>query len=221
LLVTIAAGLGGVQYKAGKDGTGALVLAVLIAVGFVGIQATASKQARQAVERYLHGKDPASRVLDASMTSFPANPLCWMFVSVESNEESDSYRLQRGLVSLAPALIPVAACPPGLSGQAMLQHATPALAVLSQHEGSLSALRTLSDENCHFNAWLRFARAPLLADGYASDLRFMSASRGNFTTLHLGELKDRACSPHVPQWGFPRADMLTAPEKSKNSSATE
>lgn len=208
LLAGIAVVLAVVQYKAAKHGSAGLILAMIIAAGFVGAQGFASGQARQTVERYLQHENPDGRMLDAAMTSFPSNPFCWLFVSVESNEAADSYRLRRGLLSLAPGLMPVTACPPSLSEHAALSPVTPAIAFLSQHEGSLSALRSLGEENCHFNAWLRFARAPLLVGDQASDLRFMSASRGNFTTIFLDGFKDHSCSPHVPQWGFPRADML-------------
>lgn len=210
LLGVLAAILAIVQRQTGKQGTSGLLLGVSAAAGFVLMQAFASMAARQSLEQYLRSEDPARRVLDLAMTPFPANPRCWMFVSVQSNEGSDSYRLQRGHLSIAPESLPVGACPPAMAEQLTPLRATPGIAVLAQHEGRLSALRTLSAENCHFNAWMRFARTPALARSgdYAFDMRFTSASRGNFTTIRLDDFKERACSAHIPQWGYPRADML-------------
>ena len=48
---------------------------------------------------------------------------------------------------------------------------------------------------------MRFAHVPVLAGSgdYALDLRFLSASRGNFTTIGLDDFRERARSAHVPQ----------------------
>lgn len=209
-LGVLAVILASVQGRTGKQGTGALWLGVAAAAGFVLMQAVASMAARQSLEQYLRSEDPASRILDLAMTPFPSNPRCWIFVSVQTNEGTDGYRLQRGHMSIAPETLPVSACPPAMAEQQKPLRTTPDIAVLAQHEGRLSALRTLSAENCHFNAWMRFARTPALARSgdYAFDMRFTSASRDNFTTIRLDDFKDRACSAHIPQWDHPRADML-------------
>jgi inner membrane protein len=209
-LAVLAVLLAGVQLRAGKQGTSGLWLGVAAVSGFVVVQAIGAMSARQSLEQYLHSEDPASRVLDLAMTPFPSNPRCWIFVSVQSNEEAGTYRLQRGHLSTTPETLPVGACPPALAEQLVPARATATIAIHAEHEGRLAALRTLSAENCHFNAWMRFARAPVLAGSgdYALDLRFMSASRGNFTTIRLDDFQKRACSAHVPQWDHPRADML-------------
>jgi inner membrane protein len=74
--------------------------------------------------------------------------------------------------------------------------------------GDLGALRELARTNCHFAAWMRFARAPLLAHGTATDIRFSASPRGNFTTLDIEDTVGKACPRAVPQWGFPRGDLL-------------
>jgi len=66
----------------------------------------------------------------------------------------------------------------------------------------------LKRNNCYFSAWLRFARMPAVEGTTATDIRFSSSPRGNFTTMDVGDFKDRACPEHVPQWGFPREDLL-------------
>ncbi|MBC7858183.1 MAG: metal-dependent hydrolase, partial [Burkholderiaceae bacterium] len=188
-------------------------LALAACLGFIAIQGGASMLGRQRIEAALQRLDPAARVLDVAMTAFPSHPLCWVFVSVESDEGADRYRLRRGIFSLAPDALPAAQCPAALVGGPEAANATPALALLTQEQGGLSELRRLKSENCYFDAWLRFARAPLLHAGVATDLRFSSGPRGNFTTIDLAAFRQRACPPHVPRWGFPRADLLIAPAR--------
>lgn len=211
LLVIVAFALGWMQHAAGRRGAAGLILAAAVGIGFVGVQSFASSQARLAVAQYLRNQAPANDFLDAAMTPFPTNPLCWMFVSIESNESAGSYRLHRGLLSLAPAALPVTACPAGFSDSAQRREATPAIAILLEEQGDLRTLRELRNGNCYFAAWLRFARAPLVHENEASDLRFSSSPRGNFTTMNFEDFKNRECPRHVPGWGFPRQDLLAAP----------
>jgi inner membrane protein len=213
LLALICLAAGTAQHYAGSRGTTALTLAALMTMAFVGTQSLASAKARHIVEQNLHSKDPDSDVLDAAMTAFPTNPVCWSFVSVQSNEAEGVYRLRRGLVSLAPDLLPVSACPGSLSENPLPRNATAAIAFLHETQGQLSTLRELRKNNCHFEAWLRFARAPALSDTEASDLRFASGLRGNFTTLSFEAFRHRECARHVPRWGFPRADLLASPAR--------
>jgi inner membrane protein len=210
-LIVLAVAVSAVQHKAGGRSRAALMLAAMISMGFIGIQSVASAQARFTVAQRLNGKDPNSRVLDVAMTPFPTNPLCWTFVSIESNAGTDTYRLRRGLLSLAPDILPVTACPASLSERPNQREVLPAIAILFEREGDLHALRMLRNRNCHFEAWLRFARAPLLIADEASDLRFAASPRGNFTTMNLSEFENRECPQHVPAWDFPRRDLLTLP----------
>ena len=55
------------------------------------------------VTQALHDVQPSNRVVDVAMSSFPANPVCWSFVSVQADEATGTYTLRRGVVSLAPA----------------------------------------------------------------------------------------------------------------------
>jgi inner membrane protein len=220
ILALAALALGAVQFRSGARGLAGLVLSAAAVIGFVALQAVASSQARQVVMRSAHEKDPASRFLDASLSSFPTNPACWAFVSVESNEDAGTYRLRRGIVSLFPRVMPVADCPPSLSEGAAQKQVTPALAVLEEEQGSLAMVRALKQENCHFEAWLRFARAPSVTREQASDVRFASSLRGNFTTMNFEEFKNQACSKAVPKWDFPRADLLTPAPRHETQAAS-
>lgn len=208
-LVAIAAGLGWAQRKAGPRDTGALVAAAVIAVVFVGIQSFASGQAKRIVIEDLKRKDSSSRFLDSAMSSFPTNPLCWIFVSIESNEATRTYRLRRGLLSLAPGILPASDCPAGLAAREEKREITPAIVYYSETTSDLDRLRQLKNGNCHFEAWLRFARAPLLTDTTASDLRFAPAGpRGDFSTITFKDFENRECPRFVPGWDHPRADLL-------------
>ncbi len=182
-------------------GFGALVL-------FLVVQGWATADVMRRLERELAVLDPSAVVLDAARTAFPANPLCWNFVSVEADEAADRYRLRRGVLALAPQWLPVTHCPPALAERPLQKVPGPQLALLAQHEGSLQALRRLRAENCYFEAWMRFARAPAVVDEVAADMRFAASTRSNFTSLDLAATEGAACPHPVPQWAFPRADLL-------------
>lgn len=208
VLTAIAVIVGILQYRAGDRGIVALISSSAFAIAFIGMQGAASIHASEAVMRQLQREDASARFLDASMTSFPTNPLCWTFVSIESKEHAGIYRLRRGLVTLAPGVMPIAACPDRFADASAENAKEASVHIYSTYEGELEKLRALARNNCHFNAWLRFARAPRLDDSRVSDLRFFSSLRGNFTTMDLEDFKDRECAPHIPQWGFPRQDLL-------------
>jgi len=189
-LACIAVALGALQHRAGVRGASGLLAALAVGIGFVGMQGYASGQARRAVAEAVQKMNAASLVLDAAVSSFPTNPLCWNFVSVESNASAASYRLRRGIVSLAPDILPVAGCPARLADRPSQTVLTPAIALLSQQHGSLDTLRKLRNENCHFAAWLRFARAPWLHDIESTDIRFGLDSGRNFTTINFADFKN-------------------------------
>ncbi len=208
LLLVLALVVGSIQRKAEARSNIAFLLAAIIGIGFIGVQAYASHRATQALVQHLNGKDPESRFLDAAMTSFPANPFCWTFVSIESKESAGSYRLRRGVLSLMPDTVPATECPARFAEATLPDRASPAIAFEFEQEAKLDTLRQLFDENCHFNAWMRFARTPLVLDGRASDMRFSSTPRGNFTTMEFGDFENRECPRYIPQWGYPRLDLL-------------
>ncbi len=183
----------------------ALALSAALCVAFVAVQSAASSAGRERIETALHALDPQSRVLDVAMTAFPAQPLCWAFVAIEENEGAGNYRIRRGLLSLAPDALPH--CPAGLSDPAANVAAAPGIVLAPAWQGSLPTLRQLAATDCHVNAWLRFARMPAVDGDVASDLRFSGTPRGNFTTLDIADAARAPCGD-VPQWGYPRADLL-------------
>ncbi len=200
--------LGMLQHRAGVQGRRALVVAFLLGFCFVGVQGLASHQARNEVTAILHSRDAASRVVDVSLSSFPTNPMCWTFVSVERNDAAGMYRLRRGVISVLPGMVQVAACPAQFLDGVIPDAGTKGIAFAQEVRESLAQLRMLEEHDCYFRAWLRFARAPIFDTGSASDLRFSSSPRGNFTTLDFDAFRKKECPKHVPEWDFPRADLL-------------
>jgi inner membrane protein len=207
-LAAVGVVLGWLQHRSGAGGKGALIAAALVALGFCGMQGYASQQAKQRVAEYALQTDPASKVLDIALNAFPANPLCWTFVTVESNEKTGLYRFERGNVSIAPGWLPAGDCPAGLAQRLGQGRPGNAISLISAEHGDLRVLRALARDNCHFNAWLRFARAPLVYAEEATDARFSPGLSGNFTTIHLDDFKNQPCSRYIPQWEQPRADLL-------------
>jgi inner membrane protein len=188
-----------------------LVAALLACAGFVGTQAVAGHIARGEIRTALALAAPGSRVLDIPLSSFPANPLCWSFATVSEDPAAagvpdHSYSVRVGVLSLAPAITPVSACPARFGGQA--GSPTPALAWKYTETRSLAAFRTLQRTNCYFDAWLRFARVPSLVDGRATDIRFGAPDQPNFSTLPYAAQAAGPCPAAVASWGYPRADLL-------------
>ncbi|OWW18798.1 hypothetical protein AYR66_04380 [Noviherbaspirillum denitrificans] len=175
---------------------------------FIGLQAAGSWQAGRIVNGTLHHADRTTRVLDVALTAYPANPLCWSFVSVESNEQAGKYALRRGVLSLAPQLMPITQCPVSRWGDVLPPNAGPSIAFYSAEVGDLHTLRALKEGNCHFEAWMRFSRAPSVGAKAATDLRYGPADSVNFTTMDFEAFRKLDCPRYVPRWAFPRADLL-------------
>jgi inner membrane protein len=193
----------------GGPSVAALLLALGVSIGFIAVQGAASQLGRRLIVSALHHADSSSRVLDVAMTAYPSQPLCWSYITVESHEAAGSYRLRRGVASVAPTWLGPLSCPAALvesqSGRAL----SPSVMQFETKEGSLAQLRALKNGNCQADAWLRFSRAPWLdmTKGELSDYRFALTPRGNFTTLHI--VPAVACPEAVPGWGYPRQDLLS------------
>ena len=195
-----------------RQGRAGLLLALGVCASFIAVQSAASKAGRAQITTALQRIDPAAQVLDVAMTAFPSQPLCWNFVAVERNEAAGSYRLRRGTASVAPDWLAPLACPAGLAEHGVDAVLSAGVVQSAQQDSSLQALRELEVGNCEVDAWLRFGRAPALVqqdDGeQLSDYRFAATPRGNFTTLHVARGDKPLCAPNMPDWGYPRADLL-------------
>ena len=193
--------------RAGGDrGRTALAAGLAASVGFIVLQAAAMHAARDTVATAIARLDPGERLLDTALSAYPANPLCWSFVTVATDAANGSYHLRRGQLSAAPGITPVASCPAGIAGRAAGDDAQ--LAWQSDTRDSLARLHDLQQNNCHFNAWMRFARAPAIDGTTATDARWSPPGSANFSTMVYAHLADTPCPRPVPEWAYPRADLL-------------
>jgi inner membrane protein len=193
----------------GVRGRAALAAGLATMLAFVAVQAMAMHAARGTVAAAIARLDPGERLLDTALSAYPANPLCWSFVTVAVDAAHGGYHLRRGLVSVAPAITQAAACPAPIAGRAGDGDAQ--LAWQSEERDSLAHLRDLQAHNCHFNAWMRFARAPSLGATTATDARWSPLGSANFSTIDYAGLASRPCPHPVPDWGYPRGDLLRRP----------
>lgn len=189
-----------------------LAAGLAASLSFVAVQGAAMHEARGVIAARLQQIDAGERLRDVALSAYPANPLCWSFVTVGEDAAAGSYHLRRGLISIAPDVAPVSSCPAPIAGQAnAADRAVPALAWQSDERHDLATLRTLARSDCHVNAWLRFARAPSLTDALATDVRWGPPGSRNFSTMDVAAMAHTACPHPVPGWGMPRADLLGAP----------
>lgn len=219
-LLALGMALAWIQQRArrrprGPRSRAALAAGLAVCLGFVGVQALALQDARAAVAAALARLDPGERLLDAALSAYPANPLCWSFVAIERHGGDDataSYHLRRGLLAIAPAISPVQSCPAALAGAAG-PGGGPQLAWQSEARAPIAALRALRQTNCHVDAWLRFARAPALVprEGVATDERWGLPGSHNFSSLWYARLASAPCPHPVPDWSYPRGDLLGVP----------
>jgi inner membrane protein len=188
----------------------ALTAGLAASLAFVGLQALAMQQARSIIAAEVARIDTGERLLDTALSAYPANPLCWSFVTVARTGAGDAgmVHLRRGMLSVLPAVTPVSHCPARIAGPA-LEDAPPQIAWQAEDHTPVAALRTLAAQDCRVNAWLRFARAPSLADGVATDVRWGEPGSRNFSTITLGAAASQPCPQPVPHWGYPRADLIT------------
>ncbi|KQQ33695.1 hypothetical protein ASF61_11620 [Duganella sp. Leaf126] len=210
ILLKVAVLCGAVQTRSGRDGRAGVALGLLVGAGFIAVQGVASQLGRAQITTALHRIDPAATVLDVAMTAFPSQPLCWAYVSVENDEAAGSYRLRRGVASLAPQWLAPLSCPASLVEHGQSVALAPGIVQFGMEQDDLHRLRALSVDNCRANAWLRFGRAPSLGQqgDILSDYRFAMTPRGNFTTMPLAPEPAPPCPTGVPGWGYPRADLL-------------
>lgn len=197
---------GVVALMARRGGTAGIVTALVACLGFVAVQGVAGHLAREQIRAALAQVEPGSRILDLPLSAFPSNPLCWSFATITDNGGAGSYAVRLGVLSLAPGISDVAACPARFGGEPGGQART--LAWKYREDGSLAGLRGLRQDNCHFDGWLRFARVPSLVDGKATDIRFSAPGVDNFSTLPYAAMASQPCPAPVPQWERPRQDLL-------------
>ncbi len=207
MLALVMVGLSYLELKSEPRKSTALIAAAMTIVVFIAIQSFSSGLAKRALAIDLESETDGFVLHDVAASPLPSNPFCWTFVSVESNETKNSYRLRRGVLSVA-SFVTAESCPLSLFRDRPAKKKTSGLEILGIETGDLAQLRSVSRSNCHLAAWLRFARAPLVDANHALDMRFSSGGRPNFTTLELADFAGQDCPKGIPAWGIPRADLL-------------
>jgi inner membrane protein len=155
------------------------------------------------------------RIIDHVLSPGPMNPLCWNVLLLETN--GDRYVVRRGMVSVAPALIPASRCP-AMSGN--LATTAPLAVVgapdsaaihwLGEFAMSKTVLAQVVAGNCNAAALMQFARAPFVTtepDWVIGDLRFPGGRGGGMADIDLKSDSPRPC-PQTPPWTPPRAELL-------------
>ena len=169
--------------------------------------------ATQHVAMLARASFPHMQLIDAVTTPLPANPLCWEVLLVQT--QGDAVALRRGVLALAPSVLPASACPVRrvhLPTTAPLQAiALPDSATLTWHGEVVSSraqLIELTRTNCEVAALMRFARVPWVSEEphVAGDLRYDQEAAIGFAEV---EIRDPpVCPAWIPAWVPPRADVL-------------
>ncbi|PYP81624.1 MAG: hypothetical protein DMD35_00700 [Gemmatimonadetes bacterium] len=139
-----------------------------------------------------------ARVIDVVLSSEPANPLCWSVLTVVRDEPGTAYVMTHGAVAVLAPSACGARHAPGVDWDA-------------PRIQSLAELRALYRADCWVRGWMQFGRAPQIAGGTISDVRYGGVPRGNFTTMTLKPADEAArCPANLTSWRPPRSDLLSA-----------
>lgn len=170
------------------------MLGAISVVVILTMQFSLSNYVKSVAHQEFQPESAGHRILEVIANPIPANPFCWQLIQLEVNEDTGIYRGQSKMASAWPQVIQAASCP-----TIRVQEVS--------FDTNLKQFRDLNQTDCFFNAWLSYARAPILMGNQAFDLRFGDNPAENFT-----ELKDvggeRACPPYLARWGKPRQDLL-------------
>lgn len=170
--------------------------AITSAVAMLGVTATfivGGQLATRGIEAIAAADFHNDRIIDHVLSPGAMNPLCWTVLLLETN--GDRYVVRRGMVSVAPALIPASRCP-AMSGN--LATTAPLAAVgspdsaaihwLGEFAMSKAELAQVVAGNCNAAALMQFARAPFVTTQprwVIGDLRFPGGRGGGMADIDL------------------------------------
>jgi inner membrane protein len=183
----------------------------LVGLGLVAAIAASMSGLSRAVQSRVLSTMPAVTVHDVILTPNPSSPSCWAVIVVASDPDGTTLTMRQGSFSFMPGWIPPERCAlhRTLGGGTTGDRVNAQLVWSDEITERREAFAALRRRDCRAAAWLRFGRAPVLADGRIFDLRFSSRLGANFSSMTL----DRApgeCPEFVPPWGLPRADVIDA-----------
>ena len=194
----------------------AISASLLACVGINAMFALTAAAAAQRAREVANQTYPQLALLDHVLSPMPANPMCWQLILVQ--RDGANWYLRRGMLALSPQLLAASHCPsrsdlttPTAAMTKIGIEDSPRIAWNDEIELSRSALTEWIAKDCVAAAFMRFARAPWLAEvAHASvigDARFDFERELNFAELELGEASER-CLEYVPPWVPPREDLL-------------
>ena len=114
-------------------------------------------------------------------------PLCWSVIIVARDPGTNTYRADRGTLSLAPAWFRPDRCASyRLAGDRLRPvGANDEVAWRDDFRQSVTTLRNFDRDDCRVRAWLQFGRAPIVRDNMILDLRFDTGLRGTSPPCRL------------------------------------
>jgi inner membrane protein len=186
---------------------------VVVMVVFAGASRLARATLLEAVEAQTSAGGSVA-VVDTVLTPLPGNPICWQGIVI--GRRHGTVLLEVALISIAPDAMPASACrlePTGasLGMTTSSRGSTPRVLFQNEHQAPLAGLRSLARSNCHFAAFLGFARAPYWlergASLYVGDLRYDRSKDAEFAELEV-PARPVDCPPWLPPWTPPRQDLL-------------
>ena len=142
--------------------------------------------------------EPAARarIIDVVLSPEAANPLCWNVLTLVRDQPGTSYVMTHGDV----AVLTPSGCGRGRTRNVEWD---------APRTQSIGELRALYRADCWVRGWMQFGRAPEVADGAITDLRYGNSFRRNFTTMMLRPPAEAArCPANLTAWRPPRADLL-------------
>lgn len=159
-----------------------------------------------------------STIHDIIQSPYPANPLCWQTIVVETSGKDQSlYSLHLGVLATLPDAVNAQQC-----GTLRFKGSTAPLknsSLSSNNEffwlgvfqAPLQELKKMRQESCDAAALLKYLRAPfwiLEGDRYIlGDLRYDREKELGFTEIE-STLRLESCPNFIPSWREPRADIL-------------
>jgi inner membrane protein len=159
-------------------------------------------------------------IVDHVLSPGPLDPLCWNVLLLETN--GDHYVVRRAVVSSTPVLLSANQCPPSVNQPRLNQPTAVPMTPVAAPEsraihwlGEFSMSRTVLAQivagNCDAAAFMRFARAPFVAElerkWVIGDLRFPGGRGGGMANIDLHPDSPGPC-PRTPPWTPPREALL-------------